>query len=87
MCPNTNPRAIPKVGRYRLFRWDGPRLRCKACRKLIKLENQWRHWRTEVARHGGEAALAERLAFLGRARRSRRHLARLRYVWVRGRDP
>ena len=75
-------RRIPKVARFRLFRWDGPRLRCRACRKLFKKESQWRHLRSEIKRHGSEEVLAERLKFLARARRSRAHLARARYEFA-----
>ena len=46
---------VPKVGGFRLFRYASERrqlLRCRACRKTFKRENQWRHLETELRRWG-----------------------------------
>jgi len=104
--------TLPKIGRYRLFRWASPRrqlLRCRLCRHTLKPESQWMHLATELKRAGctepmahfelrephayrgnecwATGALEERLAFLNRARRSKRNLAHARFVHAAGSSP
>lgn len=80
--------TLPKAGPYRLFRWASDRrqlLRCRACRNTFKVSGQWRHLETEIRRWGSEDALAARLKFLARARKSRRNLAHSRFEYAIGR--
>lgn len=70
---------VPKVGRFRLFRKDGLRYRCRLCRKLFKRDSMWRHFETEVFSWGGmDEGIITRLAYLVALRRSRRNLRNAR---------
>ena len=87
--------TVPHVGRYRLFQraLAGPLWTCRVCRESFKRENLDRHRETEVQRHReglervvGVVHLEVRLAFLMRARRSRRNLRRARWEYAVGRS-
>ena len=81
---------IPKVGRFRLFRKDGLRYRCRLCRKLFKRDGMDRHWETEFevweawSWDGKEAEekMEARIAYLVALNRSRRNLRRARWEYA-----
>ena len=80
--------TVPHVGRYRLFQRapTGPLWVCRVCREAFKKGNLWRHFLTELRRHGPDAGILEaRLAYLLRVRRSRRNLRRARWEYAVGR--
>lgn len=95
--------TFPKVGRFRLY--DRSRtnqgvvisgfLRCRLCGRNVKMDNQWRHFDTEMKKGGAWVGarysefrlkrMESRIAFLMRARRSRSHQRRSRWEYKVGR--
>ena len=75
----------PKAGRYAVFDWlPQGRRRCRLCGARVRKDNAWKHWETELR---GEALYQWRttfgieryIAFLLRARRSRKNRRQAQY--------
>jgi hypothetical protein len=77
--------AEPKVGRYRLFDWlPKGRRRCRLCGARMRVGNIWRHY--ERMGHA-DWILEDKVAFVLRARRSRRNRAHAQYQYATKGEP
>ncbi len=70
-----------RVGPFRLFDLSGRRLKCRVCGARIRADNQGRHMKTEIKRHG-ETGLRTILRLRLKTRRSLKRRDYARYVFA-----